>query len=240
MRHQRVIVVLPTYNEAENVASLVDALYGLAVRGLEVLVVDDESPDGTSDIVERLIAEGRYPGLRLLTRAGPPGRGWAGREGFMEAILLGADFIVEMDADFSHQPRHVPELLAAMKDCDVAVGSRFVGGGADQDRGLLRRLITRLANAFARRLLGLPVIDCNSGFRCYSRRALERIEPETLKSRGPSIVHEVLVRALDAGLAVKEVPIEFVDRRKGDSKLSLARLAAGYWWVLRARFSKRL
>ncbi|MFA6317390.1 MAG: glycosyltransferase [Elusimicrobiota bacterium] len=239
MTRRKVIVVLPTFNEAENIEPLIDALYGLRVRGLEALVVDDSSPDGTSDIVERIIGEGRHPGLRLLTRAGLPGRGWAGREGFMEALMLGADFVVEMDADFSHQPRHVPELLAAMKDCDAAVGSRFVPGGADQDRGLLRRLITRAATAFARRALGLKVLDCNSGFRCFSRLALETIEPETLKSRGPSIVHEVLVRLLDAGLAVKEVPIEFVDRRKGDSKLDFGRLLAGYWWVLKARFSRR-
>ncbi|MBI4678328.1 MAG: polyprenol monophosphomannose synthase [Elusimicrobia bacterium] len=238
MSHLKVLAVIPTYNEADNIAALIDALYGLKVRGLEALIVDDESPDGTSAIVEGLIKEGRYHGLRLLTRAGPPGRGWAGRDGFLEALILGADFIVEMDADFSHQPRHVPELLAAMKDCDLAVGSRFVWGGADRERGLSRRLITKAANAFARGALDLPVLDCNSGFRCFSRKAMEAIQPETLKSRGPSIVHEVLSRAQAAGLRIKEVPIEFADRRKGDSKLSLWRLAEGYWWVLKARLSR--
>lgn len=238
MTHPKIIVMLPTFNEAENIGSLVDALYALNIRGLEALVVDDNSPDGTSDIVERLIDEGLYHGLRLITRPGEPGRGWAGREGFLEALILGADFIVEMDADFSHQPRHVPALLAAMKDCDVAVGSRFMGGGADRDRGWGRRLVTRAANAFARGALDLPVADCNSGFRCFSRKAMETIQPETLKSRGPSIVHEVLVRALKAGLRVREVPIEFKDRAHGDSKLSLGRLAAGWWWVLKTRLSR--
>jgi dolichol-phosphate mannosyltransferase len=236
MSRPEVLVTVPTFNEAENIEALVEALYGLKVRGLEVLVVDDPGSDGTSAIVEELIAGGLYSGLRLMTRKGPAGRGWAGRDGFVEALALGADYIVEMDADFSHQPRHIPELLAAVKDCDMVVGSRFVGGGADQDRGLLRRVITRVANAFAGSLLGLPVLDCNSGFRAFSRKAMEAIRPETLESRGPSIVHEVLVRARDAGLKVKEVPIEFVDRRKGDSKLDFQRLAAGYWWVLKARF----
>ncbi|MBI5209981.1 MAG: polyprenol monophosphomannose synthase [Elusimicrobia bacterium] len=233
----KVVATIPTFNEVDNIASLVDALYGLGVSGLEVLVVDDDSPDGTSAEVERLRASGRYGGLGLITRPGPAGRGWAGRDGFLEAMARGADFVVEMDGDWSHQPRHVPELLAAMADCDVALGSRFVGGGTDFDRPLARRVVTKAANAFTRTVLGLTVQDCNSGFRCFSRRALEVIRPETLKSAGPSIVHEVLFRAADAGLRIKEVPIEFVDRKKGDSKLDLWRLAAGYWWVLKIRLS---
>ncbi|MBI4422715.1 MAG: polyprenol monophosphomannose synthase [Elusimicrobia bacterium] len=229
----RVLVVLPTYNEAENIEPLVDALYRLGVPGLHVLVVDDQSPDGTARRV-RGMQESR-PGLRLIERSGPPGRGLAGRDGFVYALHRGVEAVVEMDADFSHQPRYVPQLLGALKDADMALGSRRARGGTDADRSPARRVLTWLANLFARSVLGLPVLDTNSGFRAYSRKALEAVEPETLRSVGPSIVHEVLFRAARAGLSIREVPIQFIDRKAGLSKLTLARLAAGYLWILRLR-----
>lgn len=227
-----VLVVLPTYNEAANIEPLLDALYRLPVQGLQVLVVDDQSPDGTAEKVRGL--RSRFPGLRLIERAGPPGRGLAGRDGFVYALNRPeVSAVVEMDADFSHQPRHVPELLAALKGADLVIGSRRAPGGSDKDRPLARRVLTWAANLYARKLLGVSVRDTNSGFRAYSRQALEQIRPETLRSRGPSIVHEVLFRAARAKLRLKEVPIEFIDRRLGFSKLTLARLAAGYLWILR-------
>lgn len=228
----RVLVVVPTYNEAGNIERLVDALYGLGVDGLHVLVVDDQSPDGTAERVRALRA--RHPGLRLLERSGPAGRGLAGREAFLYALRQPTvEAVLEMDADFSHQPRHVPELLAALREADVAIGSRRVPGGSDLDRGLGRRVLTWVANLYARSLLRLPVLDTNSGFRAFRRRALEAIEPETLRSRGPSILHEVLYRAARAELSFREVPIQFVDRKEGRSKLNLALLASGYFWILR-------
>ncbi|MBI5201702.1 MAG: polyprenol monophosphomannose synthase [Elusimicrobia bacterium] len=228
----RVLIVLPTYNEAENVGPLTEALYGLGVAGLQVLVVDDQSPDGTSQKARELRA--RFPGLRLIERSGPPGRGLAGKDGFLYALERPEiEAVVEMDADFSHQPRHVPQLLAALRHSDVAIGSRRAAGGRDRDRSLARRALTFLANAYARVLLGLPVLDTNSGFRAYTRKALEAIEPATLRSTGPSIVHEVLYRVARADLKVAEVPIEFLDRKAGASKLTLARLAAGYFWILK-------
>ncbi len=233
MKPAKIVVVVPTYNEGENIASLIRELFALGVPGLEVLVVDDESPDGTSLIVSEL--KPRHPGLSLITRSGPRGRGFAGREGFVRALEDGAGVIVEMDADFSHQPREIPKLLKALEDCDMVVGSRMVHGGLDEDRSALRRLVTRGANAYARALLGIKVRDVNSGFRCFSRRAMEAIVPASLRSRGPSIVHEVLFRASRAGLKVKEVPIEFLDRKEGTSKLTLWRLAAGYFWIMRLR-----
>lgn len=228
----RVLVILPTYNEAANIEPLFAALYALGVPGLQVLVVDDQSPDGTAEAVRKL--RSRFPGARLIERSGPAGRGLAGRDGFLYAVNRPeVEAVIEMDADFSHQPRHVPELLAALKDADLVIGSRRAPGGLDQDRAPGRRILTRLANAYARVLLGVGVQDTNSGFRAYSRKALVAIEPATLKSQGPSIVHEVLYRAARAKLRLREAPIEFVDRKLGFSKLTLTRLAVGYFWILR-------
>jgi len=229
----RVLAVIPTYNERENIEPLVRALFGLGIPGFGALVVDDESPDGTSAAVEKLVPE--FPGLELLRRRGPAGRGLAGRDGFVRALEKGARYIIEMDGDFSHQPKDVPRLLAAMDRCDVAVGSRLAAGGADKDRPAWRRIVTRWANLYARLMLGLPVRDANSGFRCFNREAMEAIDPATLKSRGPSIVHEALYRCVRKGLRIEEVPIDFIDRKKGKSKLNLRRLAAGYFWILRLR-----
>lgn len=227
----RILAVIPTFNEADNILALIDEL--LKFPGMEVLVVDDRSPDGTAKLVGDRAA--KDPRVRLIERTGPAGRGLAGRDGFLYALERRFDAAVEMDADFSHQPSSVPKLLEALGACDMAVGSRFVSGGTDLDRPIGRRVLTVAANAFARGVLGLPVLDCNSGFRAYTRRALEAIEPASLRSTGPSIVHEVLFRAARAGLRIKEVPIEFIDRKKGASKLTLARLAAGYLWILRLR-----
>lgn len=232
----KVLAMIPTYNESENIARLIEALLALDVPGLEVLVVDDNSPDGTAEIAADFVR--RDPRVHLLRRGGPAGRGLAGRDGFLFALKAGADFLIEMDGDFSHDPKRIPAFLEAMRACDVAVGSRMVAGGTDLDRPLFRRWLTIAANAYARRLLGVAVQDTNSGFRCFSRRALEVLEPETLRSLGPSIVHEVLFRAARRGLKISEIPVDFVDRKQGYSKLSFARLLSGYFWILKMRFMK--
>lgn len=229
-----VMIMIPTLNERENIGALVAALLALPVPFLQILIIDDQSSDGTVEAVAALAS--RHPQLRLISRRPPAGRGLAGREGFIQALGAGVQYLIEMDGDFSHQPKHIPQLLSAMKSCDLAIGSRFVAGGCDRRQGHARRWLTLAANFYARRLLSLPVGDANSGFRCFSRKALQAIRPETLKSRGPSIVHEVLFRAARAGLRIKEVPIEFIDRRSGKSKLSLPRLAVGYFWVLKMRY----
>ncbi len=230
----RTVVVVPTYNERENIGDLVTALLDLGVPGLEVLVVDDASPDGTGEVV-RAIAAAR-PGVHLLARAGERGRGVAGREGFLRALALGADRVVEMDADFSHEPRAVPALLARLDEgADVAIGSRFVTGGAQRSRGALRRLVTRVSIAYVRALLGIGVRDPNSGFRAFRREALARIDPASLTATGPAIVHEVLLRAARAGCRIAEVPVHFVDRERGRSKLGVRELARGSWFVLALR-----
>jgi len=227
----KALVMIPTYNEAGNIAALIDAILALRVEGLEILVVDDASPDGTGRIVAEIGA--RDPRVKLLARAGTKGRGLAGRDGFLYALSHGALSLVEMDGDFSHQPKHIPALLSALTRCDIAIGSRMIPGGSDLDRPLSRRLLTVAANAYARLLLRLSVRDTNSGFRAFNRKALEALRPATLRSAGPAILHETLNRARRAGLRFEEVPIEFVDRKKGDSKLDLRRLAAGYLTVLK-------
>jgi dolichol-phosphate mannosyltransferase len=230
----KVVVVVPTYNERENIGDLISALLGLGIEGMNVLVVDDGSPDGTGEVVR---AEARErANVELLARSGERGRGLAGRDGFLRALEIGADRIVEMDADFSHDPRYVPALLAELDlRADVALGSRFVAGGAERNRGWARRLITRLANAYIRVMFGIPIRDSNSGFRAFRRAALEGIEPATLTSKGPAIVQEVLFRATRRGMNVVETPILFVNRERGHSKLGFAQLLQGYFAVLRLR-----
>ncbi|MEQ1918873.1 MAG: polyprenol monophosphomannose synthase, partial [Elusimicrobiota bacterium] len=177
------------------------------------------------------------PGLRLLRRAPPAGRGLAGRDGYLYALEHGASFLIEMDGDLSHSPRYIPALLDAMSGCDLALGSRLAPGGGDRDRPLYRRLLTVFGNGYARLLLGLSVADTNSGYRCFSRAALEAISPATLTSPGPAIIHETLYRAARAGLRLREIPIEFVDRKSGSSKLGLRLVLAGWLTILKLRLS---
>ena len=233
----KVLVMIPTFNERGNIAPLVDDILALSIPGLEILVVDDESPDGTGELVTDLART--RPALSLLRRPPPAGRGLAGRDGFLYALKHGASHLVEMDGDLSHQPRYIPALLAAMVSCDVAVGSRLAPGGRDAERPASRRWLTVIAGAYARLLLGVPVADPNSGFRCFSRKALEAIEPATLRSKGPAIIHETLYRATRAGLRLHEVPIDFTDRKTGASKLGLRRLATGWLAILKLRLTGR-
>lgn len=229
----RTVVFVPTYNEAENLERLVRELRGVAPDA-DILVVDDRSPDGTGAIADRLAAADAK--VRVLHRDPPKGRGLAGRDGYLAALALGAEAVVEMDADFSHDPALLPGMLGALAGgADVVLASRFVAGGSDTDRSLARRVITVLANAYIRVVLGVPIGDCNSGYRAFRRAALEAVRPATLTSRGPSIVQEVLFRAHRAGARIVEVPLTFVDRKAGDSKLSLRLLLDGYVMILKLR-----
>lgn len=227
----KTIVTLPTYNEAENIRPLIHELRQL---GWEVLVADDNSPDGTWRIVEEMAAND--PGVHLLRRLTDKGRGYAGAAAFCRALELGAERVVEMDADFSHQPRFVGALLKALDDgADVAVGSRLVAGGGDVGRPWYRRWLTGFSALYARTVLCLPIRDANSGFRAFTRQSLERLDPATLISAGPSIVHEVFGRAVREKLRLVEAPIDFVERRRGQSQLTLARLFDGFRMVWRVR-----
>jgi dolichol-phosphate mannosyltransferase len=217
---KRVVVMVPTYNEAENIGDLVRAILDLPMDAdVAVLVADDDSPDGTGRIVEGLIREDDR--VHVLIRRKRRGRGAGGIDGFKAALELRPDCVVEMDGDFSHQPRFIPDLVEAMKSCDVAIGSRFVKGGRDADRSLHRRLTTALVRRFLRRQFRFPVKDVSSGFRCFRTEVLERIDLDDMISVGPSIVLEVLYKASLLGFRISEVPIEFLDRKRGKTKLNL-------------------
>ena len=227
------VIFVPTYNEAPNLERLVGEIRRILPEAA-ILVVDDRSPDGTGEIADRLAAAD--PAVRVLHRDPPKGRGLAGRDGYLEALRLGADVVVEMDADFSHDPQLLPRFLEAIEGgADVVLGSRFVPGGSDDDRSAVRKIITVLANGYIRVVLGVPVGDCNSGYRAFRRGALEAIRPGTLTSTGPSIVQEVLFRVHRQGAKIVEIPLTFVDRKDGDSKLSLRLLFDGYLMILKLK-----
>ena len=235
MRSKGWLVVVPTYNEAENILPLIDAILR-ADPLLEVLVVDDDSPDGTHRLVHE--AARRDPRVHLLHRKTDRGRGRAGAAGFAYALAQGYRGAIEMDADFSHDPRHLPDLLFKIGEGhDLVLGSRGVPGGQDLGRPLWRRLVTKAANTYIRLVLGLKVRDCNSGYRAWTREALERTQAAFAQSQGPAIVQELLHRAKKSGLRIAEVPIRFTERERGQSTLTLKTLLRGYWTVLKLRFS---
>ena len=216
--------MVPTYNEKANLADLVSLLHQ-SVPEADVLIVDDTSPDGTSEETARMAKTDLK--LHLLQRdRAVKGRGWAGRDGFVKALDMGAEAVVEMDGDLSHQPKFIPALLKPLeeKQADVVLGSRYMPGGKDVDRPFHRQAVSSLAKQYLKLVLGLKAQDPTSGFRAFSRDALLKIKASTLTARDPFTVSEILFRCYRAGLTVKEVPIEFVDRTKGESKLGLSTL----------------
>ena len=231
----KTVVMIPTYNEADNIGSLIDELLRLPIGEVEILVVDDDSPDGTGRIVAAREEKDRR--VRLVSRKEGRGRGLAGREGFLRALADGAGRIVEMDGDGSHDPDDLPRLLEPVGrgEADVVIGSRFVPGGGVADREWFRDLVSSLARRYLRLVLGVPVHDPTSGYRVFSRRALEAIDPETLRAVDPFIVAEVLYRARTKGLRIVEVPIVFRPRRGGVSKLRPRTLAAYLYRALALR-----
>jgi dolichol-phosphate mannosyltransferase len=231
----KIVVMIPTYNEARNIAPLLNRLFSLSVDDLEVVVVDDNSPDGTAEIVRR--AADRDSRVNLLVRTGPRGRGRAGREGFIWALERGADYVLEMDGDGSHDPDYLPRFLKGVDDADVVIGSRFLPGGRAEGRGWLRDTVSALARKYLNAVLGLKVSDPTSGFRLFSRPALQAIKPRTLRANDPFTVTEVLYRCHRRGLRIKEIPIVFRDRKHGESKLSLSILLKYFYRVLKLRFS---
>ncbi len=237
----RVVCTVPTYNEADNIVDLTAQLLALGPE-FEVLVIDDNSPDGTWQLVRDLAAKDSR--VHLLHRTTDRGRGASGREGFLMALEQGADAVIEMDADFSHPPESIPAMLARLSTCDpksrkdygLVLGSRGVEGGSDADRSALRQLITHAANLYIRLILGVPVRDCNSGFRAWRSSTLRALPAEKTFSKGPAIVQELLFKTARAGLPISEVGIQFVDRTRGDSTLTMKILLQGYTTVLKLRW----
>jgi dolichol-phosphate mannosyltransferase len=227
-------LVLPTYNEADNIGPMVAAvLPQLASTGEHrVLIVDDNSPDGTGRIADELAAA--HPEVEVLHRAGKEGLGRAYVAGFHRALAGGAELVMEMDCDFSHDPEDIPRLVAAARDgADLALGSRYAPGGGVVNWGLGRRLISRGGCLYAQAILGVRVRDLTGGFKCFNRHVLEGIGIEEMHADGYGFQIELTYRAIKSGFTVREVPITFHERRAGQSKMS-ARIAAEAVWKVPA------
>jgi dolichol-phosphate mannosyltransferase len=229
----RALIVVPTYNERENVEEVVERFLAAAPEA-ELLFVDDNSPDGTGELLDQLAAADRR--VHVLHRAGKLGLGTAYLDGFRWGLARGYEYLLEMDADFSHDPQYLPELLRlAREGADVVIGSRYVDGGGTENWGVGRKMISRGGSLYARTVLGVKVRDLTSGFICWRRRALEAIDLDAIRSNGYSFQIEMKYRAIRAGLTLVETPIIFVDRRVGQSKMSRAIFmeALGMVWKLR-------
>jgi dolichol-phosphate mannosyltransferase len=220
----KVIAMVPTYNEIKNIGALVKLMRNDAPQ-VQVLVVDDSSPDGTYEKVRELSKKDKKLHLLLRDRS-VKGRGWAGRDGFVKALSMGAQVVVEMDADLSHQPKYIKALVAPILagKADVVIGSRYMDGGKDMDRPFHRQLTSNFARYYLKLVLGLKPKDPTSGFRAFSKDALRRIRVKTLTARDPFTVSEILFRSTQAKLRIQETPIEFIDRTQGESKLGLSTL----------------
>jgi len=230
-------VILPTYNEAENLERIVAAILEHLPASRRVLIVDDNSPDGTGQIADRLAAS--KESVSVLHREQKQGLGPAYLAGFRVALDAGAERIIEMDADFSHDPADLPRLIEATERADLAIGSRYVPGGGVADWGPTRRFISRGGSAYARVALGLPVRDLTGGFKCFRRVVLETIDLDTIEARGYAFQVETTYRAIKSGFRVVEVPIVFKDRTDGTSKMSGSIVAEAMWRVPLMRFRNR-
>jgi dolichol-phosphate mannosyltransferase len=222
----KAVVCLPTYNERQNLERI---LLALRDKGVSVLVIDDNSPDGTGELADRLAAGLDH--VQVLHRERKEGLGPAYLAGFRRALADGAELVLEMDADFSHDPADVPRLIRGTSDADVVLGSRYVVGGSIANWGRVRRFVSAGGSLYARRVLGVPVRDLTGGFKCYRREVLEALDLDAITSRGYAFQIETTYRALRAGFRVLEVPITFADREHGGSKMSRAIVLEAIWKV---------
>ncbi|MBR0274272.1 MAG: polyprenol monophosphomannose synthase [Bacteroidaceae bacterium] len=233
------IVIIPTYNEKENIEAIIRAVTGLQEHAFNVLVIDDGSPDGTADIVKRLMADEFKERLFLVERSGKLGLGTAYIAGFKWAIAHGYDYIFEMDADFSHAPTDLPRLLAACKDegYDVSIGSRYVTGVNVVNWPMGRVLMSYFASKYVRFVTGLDIHDTTAGFVCYRREVLETIDLDAIRFKGYAFQIEMKYTAKQLGFKIKEVPVIFVNRELGTSKMSGGIFSEALWGVIRLRLS---
>jgi dolichol-phosphate mannosyltransferase len=235
MNDERTLIVVPTYNERENVGRLFKELLAVA-PGADVCLLDDASPDGTADLAEELY--GRDPRVSVLRRAGARGYGRSLVDGYRRALEGGYARLVQLDADFSHDPARIPALIAASARAEVIIGSRYCEGGGVENWPARRRVLSRFANAYVARITGLRVRDATSGFRCYTRRALRALLEGRMAGEGYAFLVEATYRTRRAGLAITEVPITFTDRREGQSKMSRKIILESVAMPWRLRFGK--
>ena len=231
----RTLIVVPTYNERENAGPLAEQILEHCPE-VNILFVDDNSPDGTSDLVRRMGQQDDR--ILLKRRAGKLGLGTAYLAGFEYGLEHDFDHVLTMDADFSHHPKYLPAVIQGLEHVDVMIGSRYIEGGGVRNWGLHRRLLSRFANTYARFLLGIQARDCTAGFRGYHRYVLETLPLHSIKSSGYSFLEEMIYLVTKAGFTVGETPIIFEDRRAGQSKISRKEIFLAAYHVLRLRFRR--
>jgi dolichol-phosphate mannosyltransferase len=232
----KTLIIIPTYNEYENLSSLLETIFSYTPQ-TDVLIVDDHSPDGTGELADRIAQ--RDTRVHVIHRAGKLGLGTAYVTGFKYAIAHNYDAAFEMDADFSHDPRYLPDFLAALEYADLVIGSRYVPGGATPNWSILRRLISGCGNIFARVVLNMPIRDCTAGYRCYRREVLECIDLDSVESQGYGFQVELAYRVMKQGFHIVETPIIFMDRCLGKSKMSRKIVLEAFTYVLRTRLGKQ-
>jgi len=232
----KTLVIFPTYNEKQNILAIIEAVFGQNIEGLDILVVDDNSPDGTGDLVAA--QAGREPRLHLLRRDKKMGLGTAYVAGFRYALARDYERIIEMDADFSHDPKDLSRLLEASAASDIVIGSRYITGVNVVNWPLKRLLLSMFASYYTRSITGLPLRDCTAGFKCFRREVLETIELDRIQSDGYSFQIEMNFRAWVKGFRILEIPIIFVDRAAGTSKMSKRILREAIWMVWKLKWLK--
>ena len=231
----KTLIIIPTYNEIENLPSLLTGIFSYAPE-THILIVDDNSPDGTGKLADDISTQN--PLVSVMHRTGKLGLGTAYIAGFNYAIAHGYDAAFEMDADFSHDPKYLPDFLKAIENADLVIGSRYIKGGSTPNWSLLRRIISGGGNIYTRFVLGISVHDCTAGFRCYRREVLENLDLDTVQAQGYAFQVEMAYRVFKKGYRIVETPIVFMDRRLGQSKMSGNIFVEGFTSVLRLRFNK--
>jgi dolichol-phosphate mannosyltransferase len=225
-----VALVIPTYNEADNIVRMIHELYRI-IPHLNIIIVDDNSPDGTGRAAENL--RRTYPRLEVIHRRGKGGRGGATIAGFKRALAMGADLICEMDADFSHNPQELPRLLDKSRECDLVIGSRYLPSSRIVNWPWLRRFFSKLANLYARALLGIPIKDYTNGYRCFRRATLQAVDFSAIDSSGYIVLSEIAMQIHRRSFTIGEVPTVFVNRVRGESNLSKREVWSAFSSVLR-------
>ena len=234
-KHPEIILVIPTYNESQNLPLLVEGIdRAIKKESYIVFIIDDGSPDGTASLAEKLSK--KYP-ITVFRRAGKLGLGTAYIFGFQEAFKLSPKFIISMDADLSHDPKYLPILLKkARAGADIVLGSRYIKGGGVQNWGIHRKIMSRGANLMARLALGIPANDLTGAFRCFKTQTLMSLDLESIKSNGYSFLEEILYLCVKQDFKIQEIPIIFKDRELGASKLSKKEMVKFFWTLIRLRF----
>ena len=242
MQTDKNVIIIPTYNEMENISNIIHAIFKLDEK-LDILIIDDNSPDGTASIVKDMMQEEQFKDhLFIIERSGKLGLGTAYITGFKWALEQGYEYIFEMDADFSHDPNDVPRLLAACRDegNDMAIGSRYITGVNVVNWPMQRVLMSYYASKYVRIVTGLPVRDTTAGFVCYNRRVLETIDLDAIRFKGYAFQIEMKYTAYKLGYKIKEVPVIFINRRLGTSKMSSSIFGEAVWGVIQLRLSRKL